>query len=188
MLGQEVSYALYGAWRLARLDPAGLAFFDRSREGLIRSFRAALFVYPIYLLLLRYDVSDKVWDESGVGRVLVVSTIGYVISWVAFPLAMLQLSRYLDREARWPGFVVVYNWAQIPEWGLQLLAAALAASGVLPEGLSATLLIAVFFACLLYEWYIARVALDVSGTAAVIAVLIDLVLSRLIYRVTDFLY
>jgi hypothetical protein len=188
MFGQEVSSALYGAWRLARLDPAGLGFFDRSREGLIRSFRAAIFVYPAFLLLLGLRIEDKVWEQSGAGRIILIETIGYVVSWTAFPLATLRLARFLDRETRWPGFIVAFNWSQVLEYVLVLFCAGLAISGVLPAGVGAGLLHATTIACLLYEWYIARVALDVPGTAATIAVLIELVISGIVNRVTEILY
>jgi hypothetical protein len=188
MLGQEVSYALYGAWRLARLDPAGLGFFDRSREGLIRSFRAAIIVYPFFLLLLVLRVEDTAWQQAGAARVILIETIGYVISWTAYPLATLQLARFLDRTERWPGFIVVYNWSQILQTVLFLAAAALAASGVLPAGLGRNLLLLATIAILLYEWYIARVALDVPGTAATVAVLIDLVIGVLVAHVAEALY
>jgi hypothetical protein len=43
-------------------------------------------------------------------------------------------------------------------------------------------------ATLLYEWFIARVALDTTGLVAVFVVLLDLVLGVLISRVTGWLY
>jgi hypothetical protein len=39
-----------------------------------------------------------------------------------------------------------------------------------------------------YEWFIARVALDISATAAVMIVLVDLVLGVLISRAADALH
>jgi hypothetical protein len=188
MFGQEVSAAFYGAWRLARLDPAGLGFFDRSRTGLIRSFRAAILVYPAFLLLLGLRIDEKVWAQSGTARIILVETIGYVVTWTAFPLAVLQLARFLDREARWPDFTVVYNWSQVPESVLVLACAGLAMTGVLPPGLGTGLLEASSIACLLYEWYVARVALDVPGVPATIAILIELVIYELVNRVAQLLY
>src|SRR5438105_15869578 len=96
----EVQLAVGGALRLARGDPRGLGFFDTSIEGFWRSFRAGLICYPFFLLLLAFRVSAAHRDTSGVPRIVIVETIGYVISWVAFPLFMLPLSRWLGREAR----------------------------------------------------------------------------------------
>jgi len=43
-------------------------------------------------------------------------------------------------------------------------------------------------ATLLYEWFIARVALDTTGLVAVFVVLLDLVLGVFISRITGGLY
>ena len=49
---REVVAALYGAYRLARFDPSGLALFDATIAGFSRSFFAAVLVAPVYLVLL----------------------------------------------------------------------------------------------------------------------------------------
>ena len=38
---REVSYGLFGAWRLAHLDRRGMEYFDTSIDGFWRSFWAA---------------------------------------------------------------------------------------------------------------------------------------------------
>ena len=48
----ETLRALYGAYRLARLDAGGMAYFDSSIGGFWRSFFAAVLVVPFYALLL----------------------------------------------------------------------------------------------------------------------------------------
>ena len=93
----EVQLAVGGALRLARGDPRGLGFFDTSIDGFWRSFRAAAICYPFFLILLAFRVSAAHWEASGVPRIVIVETIGYVISWVAFPLLMLPLSRCSGR-------------------------------------------------------------------------------------------
>ena len=91
----EVQLAVGGALKLARGDPRGLDFFDTSIDGFWRSFRAALISYPFFLILLAFRVSAAHWEESGVLRIVAIETIGYVIAWVAFPLLVLPLTRWL---------------------------------------------------------------------------------------------
>ena len=88
----EVQLAVGGALRLARGDRRGLGFFDTSIDGFWRSFRAAAICYPLYLLLLSFRVAAAQWEASGIATILVIETISYVISWVAFPLLMLPLA------------------------------------------------------------------------------------------------
>jgi hypothetical protein len=120
--------------------------------------------------------------------IVTVETIGYVISWVAFPLLMLPLSRWLGREDRFLPFMVAYNWSQVPQTALFVILAIGAASGLLPRALSQFADLAAAVAVLLYEWYIARVALAVSSSQAVPVVLLDLVLGSVLSRITEALY
>ena len=53
---REVTAALYGSWRLARLDPGGMAYFNRTVEGFWNSFFAAVIVAPGYIEIGRAHV------------------------------------------------------------------------------------------------------------------------------------
>jgi hypothetical protein len=127
----EVQLAVGGALRLARGDPRGLGLFDTSIEGFWRSFRAAGICYPLYLLLLSFRVSAAQWEASGVATIVIVETIAYVISWVSFPLLILPLARWLDRENRFLAFIVAYNWSQVPQTVLLAIVSLGGAAGLL---------------------------------------------------------
>ena len=184
----EVQLAVGGALRLARGDRRGLGFFDASIDGFWRSFRAGLICYPLYLLLLSFRIAGSAWAASGPVSILAAETIAYVISWVAFPLLMLPLARWLDRDDRFLPFMVAYNWSQIPQAVLFLLIGLDGATGLLPPpvvhfaGLLATIVV------LVYEWFIARVALMVTGAQACLVVIIDILLGTILGRVADWLY
>jgi hypothetical protein len=184
----EARLAVGGALRLARGDPQGLACFDVSLDGFWHSFRAALICYPFYLFLISLRVSAAHWAEAGAGRIMLVETIGYVIAWVAYPLLTLPLTRWLDREARFLVFMVAYNWSQVPQTALFLVSGIDVAAGPLPLAAAQLLDLAAAIAALVYEWYVARVALAISGGQAVVFVLVDLLLSALLSRVTAGLY
>jgi len=93
---------------------------------------------------------------GGFAPILIVETIAYVISWVAFPLFVLPVARHLGRADRFLSFMVVYNWSQIPQTVLFVLVGLDTATGLLPPSGAhfAGLLAAI--AALVYEWYIAR--------------------------------
>jgi hypothetical protein len=176
----EVSLALTGALRLARGDRGGLTCFDRSLDGFWRSFRAAAITYPLYLVLLTMRVSVAEWQRSGGWRIVLVETIGYVITWVAFPLIMLAVTRWIGRSHRFFDFMVPYNWCQVPQSALVVLVGIGSESRILSARAGESLDIAAWIATLVYEWYIARVALDTTGSAAVLIVLVDFVLGMVI--------
>jgi len=184
----EVQLALAGCLRLARGDRGGLACFDRSLDGFWRSFRAAVISYPLYLMLLAMRVSVAEWQQSGGWRIVTVETIGYVVAWVAFPLLMLNVVRWIGRAHRFFDFMVAYNWCQVPQSALFVLVGLVSAGGVLSTQASEAMDMAAAIATLLYEWFIARIALDTTGLVAIFVVLLDLVLGVFISRITGGLY
>jgi len=184
----EARLALAGCLRLARGDRGGLACFDRSLDGFWRSFRAAAISYPLYLVLLAMRVSVAEWQQSGGWRIVTVETIGYVIAWVAFPLLMLNVVRWIGRAHRFFDFMVPYNWCQVPQSALFVLVGLESASGMLGTQVSEAIDIIAALATLVYEWFIARVALDTTAAAAAFVVLLDLVLGVFISHITGRLY
>lgn len=184
----EVQLAVGGALRLAVGDRRGLGFFDVSLDGFWRSFRAAALCYPLYLVLLALRISAAHWTQSGIPTILVVETIAYVILWSAFPLLVMPVTRALGREDRFLAFMVAYNWSQIPPAVLFLLVALDGASGLLPSSSAQLAGFVAIVAALVYEWYIARVALAVTGAQATLIVIIDQLLTTVVGRVAESLY
>lgn len=185
---QEARLALAGTLRLAVGDRSALACFDRTLEGFWRSFRAAAICYPLYLVLLAMRVTVDEWQKSGGWRIVIVETIGYVIAWVAFPLLMVNVTRWIGRAQRFFDFMVPYNWCQVPQSVLFVLVGVESGSGLLSANASETIDIAAAIATLVYEWYIARIALETTGSAAGFVVLVDLVLGVFLSRVSGSLY
>jgi hypothetical protein len=157
----EVQTVVGGALRLAVGDRRGLNFFDPSIDGFWRSFRAAMVCYPLYLVLIGFRVNGALWH--GAAPILVVETIAYVISWVGFPLLVLPVSRHFGRADRFLWFMVAYNWSQIPATGVFVLVGLDSATGLMPPSAAHLAGLLAAIAALVYEWYIARVALAVSG-------------------------
>jgi hypothetical protein len=184
----EAQLALTGALRLARGDARGLAYFDRSEEGFWHSFRAGVLCYPLYLILLSFPIQLGEPVEVDEFRLLAVETIHYVISWVAFPLLILPLVDWLRRGDRYFGFMVAYNWCQVPQTLVFAVVALLGAIGVLSaEGMLIADLIA-GLAALVYEWYVSRVALAISGTRAALVIIVDIILATVLSHVSASLY
>ena len=184
----EARQALVGTLRLARGDRGALACFDRSLEGFWHSFRAAFIAYPLYLVLLTMRVTTAEWERSGGLHIVAVETIGYVIAWAAFPLIMLSVTRWFDRGHRFFDFMVPYNWSQVPQSALFVLVGLETESGVLAAPAGQAIDIAAALAVLVYEWYIARLGLDTTASAAALVVFVDLVLGLLISHVAGTLY
>lgn len=183
---RDVSNGMYGAWRLARLDPAAMAWFDRSHNAVWRSFWAAAIAYPGLILVVMLRLDAEQWTAAEALRILLVESIGYVASWAAFLLVILPFCHWLERDEQSLDFVIAYNWSQVLQTALSI--AALLAVKALPEPLAGLIALAIVLAQLGYEWFIARTALEAGGVAATVVVLIDLVLSQVVSQVTQGLY
>ena len=184
----EIRLALLGTLRLARGDRSGLSFFDRSLDGFWRSFCAAVIAYPLYLVLLSMRLTVAEWERSGALLIITVETIAYVIAWTAFPLVMLVIAQRIGRPHRFFDFMVPYNWSQLPQSALFVLVGLGSDSGVLGAQPAQAIEVAAAIAVLVYEWFIARVALDTTASAAAFVVFVDLLLGVLISHVAGGLY
>jgi hypothetical protein len=174
---RELIISLYGAWRLARLDPRGFACFDASAEGARRSFWAAALVAPLYAVML---VAGSHGDHDDTLRYYVVETIAYSITWTAYPVLAEWLTQLLGCRERFEGYLVAYNWSMVVQNAAILPVAILAALGALPAEAAQTMWLIVFLLILVYLTFIARIALAVSPITAAGLVILDVLLSALI--------
>lgn len=180
----ETARGLYGAWRLLRGDPGGLAGFDDSAEGVWKSFFAAVLSAPGYGLLLALHLGRNP-PEADAASVLAIHLLAYVISWTAFPLAAYYFARGLDREARWTGFVVALNWSKVWQLAIYLPPAVLAGAVIPDPAVAGLVSLAGVIAVLVYQWYVTRSALDIPGPTAAGLTAVDLLLGLLITGSAD---
>jgi branched-subunit amino acid transport protein AzlD len=101
---------------------------------------------------------------------------------------MITVTRWIDRAHRFFDFMVPYNWSQLPQSALFVLVGLEAESGVLGTQLAQVIDLAAAIAVLVYEWFIARVSLETTASAAAFVVLVDLVLGALVNHVASGLY
>lgn len=167
---------IFGAWVLAKRDPGGVAYFDDSPRGFWHSFSAALILLPAVLALGVLD--GTIGGEAGIFRPLSVEMIAYVIQWTAFPVIMAQVSEAMGRGHRYIRYIVANNWASVIQMAVFLPVAVLAmvapGGGVVVVGMMVTILL------LIYQAYVAHVALEVPALPAAALVLLNVVLSGLI--------
>jgi hypothetical protein len=195
---REVVYGLFGAWRLARFDPVGLQYFDRSREGFWRSFWAAVIAAPGYAILIYLRLAERLSVDApaamgvaqppitaGPLRLALIEGIAYVVGWVAFPLTAWYLVSALGRAERYFGYIVAYNWASLVPVGAYLLMGLIGALGVLPDLIEMVLSLAVTGYILVYLHYIARTALGIEALPAAGLVFIDVLIAILLSSVVE---
>ena len=179
----EIGPAIYGTWRLAHFDPDGMRYFDRSITGFWRSFRVSVLAAPFWIIILAVDLASLP-ATGGWFRFVVAETIGYVILWVAFPLAAFYLTFLTDRQREYFVFITALNWASLIQLSVQMPAHVLASLPLMPAGLGDILIYGADLAALVYEWFITRTALRLSGLGAIGFVAVDFVICNVVSGVS----
>jgi hypothetical protein len=178
---RDVAAGLASVSLLVRGRAIGLTLLDGTPAGAWRSF-AALFVAAPLFLALKLVAAPPIVAGADPVRLWLAEAIGYVTGWFALPLVMLGLARMMDRLERWPLFVCAWNWTNLAQIAVFLVAAVLAA--LLPRGLGQLVTLVALGYVLWLQWFVAREALAIPGPRAVAVVGVDLVLGLFISGLT----
>jgi hypothetical protein len=170
---------LQGVRRLSRFDQVGFLFFDASRKGFWRSFGSAAVCLPIWALA-EYQQISALHDDAAL-RFLAIQVTAYVMSWLAYPLLVLQIADWFGVWPNYYRYMVAYNWFQPV---LQLMWLPLVLLEFLPGNemaqMAAVLWILLEIAQGAYGWFLARYGLGVSASTALALAIIDSLLALLI--------
>ena len=180
---RETLLALAGLWHFAREGAPALRWFDRSMDGLRRSFGVALLAAPLQILVIAANVATPA-DGAGWLRLAVTEASAYVILWVAFPLALYQIARRIGRLPEFVDFVIIYNWMSLPWLTISLALTRLAASGLVSDGFIQVVVFAFYVVILSFEWFIARQTLRLGGLACAGLVLLDFAIAIVVETAT----
>lgn len=181
----EVTRSIHGAWRIARLDPDALAYFNVTADGFWRSFSALILVIPVYIGFLMLSHSHQPGLEPPTGPVIsvewfvTVKLVSFVASWLIFPVVMVAISRLLDLTQTYAQYIIVWNWANVLEMAVILPAVMLFLSGALPGQSAAMILMAAHITMLFYGYLVARTGLRCKPVTAIGVVAFNFVLSLL---------
>jgi hypothetical protein len=104
---------------------------------------------------------------------------------VGYALIMNLVAHALNRDHRYLGFLTAYNWAMVVQIGVLLPTVALVAIGPFSRGAGETAAFGVTTALLLYQWFVARTALQISPLAAVGVVALDMVVGLVVSGFAD---
>lgn len=178
----ETRYALRGLVRILRFDPRFMDFYDRSRDGALRSFWLSVPLLLVFLLRL-YVLRDP-QDPPITWRMSSAMVIAYALNWIYFPLFLLWIARHIEREKRVIGCIAVYNWLSILSILTGLPIALLGWAGMQANMLAA-LDIASLILSLICEGFILAVCLQISGFFATAFVILDFILSQMLFSIAD---
>jgi hypothetical protein len=184
--------SLAGAWTIMRGRREGLARLDLSIEGFWRSFGAIVLLIPFAALALLSQqrmveaAGDGVDAPGGLaGGGIGVEAVAFLADWVLFPLVFAVLARPLGLGARYVPFIVARNWAAVILAAMLAVVHAVHVLGIVPTALAPYLLIAALAVALRFSYVVAKTALDVPIGVALGAVVLDFLISLMVWSAAD---
>lgn len=176
---RESVLSLYGAGRLARFDVSGLRYFSPGVDGARRSFYAAAVVAPLYVLYVYVQIQSGL-IQTPLMRLIPLEATAFVISWVAYPLAILGYTRALDCDRHVVRYITAYNWSGVLLNALYLGIGMMMMQAGGPDSRGGALALLATLYMTVFLWFIAKNVLGVSGLVAAGAVLIDFAVGLLV--------
>lgn len=174
----EISAGLYGAWRLARGDEAGLDYFDATPQGALRSFHAALLALPIVVLFQTVELSQHELIAASPGKIAIVTILTFALDWAAYPLIVLKMAPNMGFDDKVMRFIPALNWARVLSVGALVIATLIGMA--VGGGVSILFSFILTALVLVYHWFVAKASLQITGGQAALLVAIDLVMTYII--------
>jgi hypothetical protein len=165
---RSIGSGMHAALLLARGRADGLRIADHDLAGAARSFWAILVALPGFICLRLIDTAGAPLPAHD----FALDLLSYVVGWLAFALLSRPIVHLLDRMDRWPRFIVLWNWCNVVQYLLLVLAAVpglLGAPDLVREVIS---LVAIGWALWL-EWFAIRLTLDTTVLPALGLVALD---------------
>lgn len=172
-----VANGLQAALLLARGKPDGIGLLataegEPAMANAARSFWAAALCLPAFVCLQLIDLAQEPRLPPHAAHGLALQLLGYAIDWAGFALLTRWLTRTLGRGARWPVFIAAWNWCNVVQY-LLLVVASLPPLLGMPDIVGETAWLVATGWALWLEWYATRLALDISRMQAIGLVLLD---------------
>jgi hypothetical protein len=166
---------------LGRAD--GMSRLDVSLEGFWRSFAAVVLVVPFALLAL-LSQRRLLGPEAG-PPAIGSEMLALLVDWVAFPIVFAAIARPLGLGRRYVPYIVARNWAAVVITALVSVIHALHVVGILPSQFLGVVLIAAIGISLRFSYMVARIVLDAPMGVALPLVLLDFLMSLVIWTLYD---
>lgn len=168
-LVRSVTSGMHAAFLLARGRPEGLRYAETDLGGAARSFWAIVVALPAFICL-------RLLGSAGVPQPahdFALDLLSYIIGWIGFALLSRSVVEAMGAAPRWPRFIVLWNWCNVVQYLLLVMAAVPGLLGA-PELVQQVVSLVVIGWALWLEWFAIKLALEVSTLPALGLVALDL--------------
>lgn len=165
MAAQTIPDHFRVAVRLARRDTSAMAEYSNTPQAAIFSFAAAFITLPMFFITLALG------DPGVTDLPTLIADLGpYTVGWLLFPVVMAKIVQVIDREHFYCRYIVAVNWCAVFEYFVLTVLVAVRGQGIIPEAVGNLIFVGLIVWVLMYQHFVARVALEVDGTVAALLV------------------
>lgn len=183
----ELGRSLEGVFRLIEGDAKGLALFDTSHDGFVRSFLAYVWCWPAQAFLwtgLWRDAAGARPDSfAGMVGFFAIGGTFDLLSWILPALILFPVSGFFDFRKAYVRMIVATNWFGVIATYIAFLPATVRYLAPVPDGFAAFLALASYAITIWLHFRVARAALGGEALLAAMVTLITLMASILVSSV-----
>jgi hypothetical protein len=166
---RSIATGMRAALLLAGGRAEGLQYADSDHAGAARSFWAIAVALPAFICLRLLSGSAGPMPAHD----FALDLLSYIVGWLGFAVLSRPVVAAMGAMPRWPRFIVLWNWCNVVQYLLLVLAAMPGLLGA-PAMVQETISLIVVGWALWLEWFAIRLALEVSTLAALGLVALDL--------------
>ena len=168
-LVRSVTSGMHAAFLLARGRSEGLRYAEADLGGAARSFWAIVVTLPAFICL-------RLLGSAGApepAHDFALDLLSYIIGWIGFALLSRPVVEAMGAAPRWSRFIVLWNWCNVVQYLLLVLAAVPGLMGA-PELVQQVVSLVAIGWALWLEWFAIKLALEVTALPALGLVALDL--------------
>lgn len=179
-----------GAAQILSGRPEGLNRLDTSLEGFWRSFAVVIIIAPFAFLALISQATlpaetTEAAAEPLTGALIALYGVALLVDWFAFPLVFALLAPSFGLGSRYVPFIVARNWASVIIAAVVASVHVLRILGILPVAAMPYALLVVLAIALRLSYVLVRTTLSVSMPMALPIVVVDFLLSLVVWSLFD---
>jgi hypothetical protein len=182
LMGREIALGGRGIAMLTVGRADGIRAFTNDIAVTRRSFVTAIIALPIFVM---FHVLDWAAGVSPVDppHLMVLDLLTFPISWAGFALISIPLVKMLGAEPQWPRYITAWNWSNLAQYVLLFITSVPVVLHA-PAIASETCALVGYGWALWLEWYVTRLVLNLSPTAAALLVAVDVGFSAIVSLMT----
>tara|TARA_Y100001934_G_scaffold179176_1_gene211962 strand:- start:627 stop:1217 length:591 start_codon:yes stop_codon:yes gene_type:complete len=176
---RELKHTILGIFFLVRFNPQGLDYFENNLTAFWRSYWAAIFSFPLYIGIIILQTPNFIPLVGPLDTAIIYIT-GYLLGWFSMPFVMFYVCRGINREENFYQYFIIYNWATLFQITFMAAITICTKLNIFHSDIAGFSIFLAISMILIYQAYIAHLALEISRLVALAIVILDLTIGLLI--------